>query len=103
MNFKLVSSTILILSISFSDCSDKVANDKSKEESSTAVAHLTLSEAQAAQIFSLPIHCLEVDYPNKLGQVLGSDQGLKSPKSLRPMIHSGFDCHSSLHAYWTPV
>ncbi|TCV12569.1 DUF2891 family protein [Sphingobacterium alimentarium] len=103
MNFKLVSSTILIFAISFSACSDKVANDKSKEESTTSVAHLTLSEAQAAQIFSLPIHCLEVEYPNKLGQVLGSDQDLKSPKFLRPIFYGCFDWHSSVHGYLSIV
>lgn len=103
MNFKLVSSTILIFAISFSACSNKVAKDKSKEESSTSVAHLTLSEAQAAQIFSLPIHCLEVEYPNKLGQVLGSDRDLKSPKSLRPIFYGCFDWHSSVHGYWSIV
>src|SRR5690554_2897544 len=68
-----------------------------------SVPELTLTEEQAAQIFTLPIHCLQVEYPNKLGQVLGSDADLKSPKALRPIFYGCFDWHSSVHGYWSIV
>lgn len=64
---------------------------------------IALSEEQAAAIFSLPVHCLDVQYPNKLGQVLGSDNDLKSPKMLRPIFYGCFDWHSSVHGYWSIV
>lgn len=63
----------------------------------------TLTAEQASQIFSLPVHCLEVEYPNKLGQVLGSDADLKSPKALRPIFYGCFDWHSAVHGYWSIV
>lgn len=68
-----------------------------------SVGELTLTKEQAGQIFSLPVHCLEVEYPNKLGQVLGSDADLKSPKALRPIFYGCFDWHSSVHGYWSIV
>lgn len=66
-------------------------------------AELTLSTEQAAGIFNLPVHCLEVEYPNKLGQVLGSDADLKAPRDLRPIFYGCFDWHSSVHGYWSIV
>lgn len=68
-----------------------------------SVSELTLTPEQAAGIFNLPVHCLEVEYPNKLGQVLGSDADLKSPKALRPIFYGCFDWHSSVHGYWSIV
>lgn len=63
----------------------------------------TLDLPQAEKIFSLPVHCIEVEYPNKLGQVLGSTDDLKSPKELRPVFYGCFDWHSSVHGYWSII
>lgn len=63
----------------------------------------TLDLQQAEKIFSLPVHCIEVEYPNKLGQVLGSTNDLKSPKELRPVFYGCFDWHSSVHGYWSII
>lgn len=63
----------------------------------------TLDLQQAEKIFKLPVHCIEVEYPNKLGQVLGSTNDLKSPKELRPIFYGCFDWHSSVHGYWSIV
>ena len=57
----------------------------------------------AETIFSLPTHCLEVEYPNKLGQTLGSAADLKTPKALRPVFYGCYDWHSSVHGYWSIV
>lgn len=67
------------------------------------VEQLTLNEETAKRIFELPTHCLTIQYPNKLGQVLGSDADLKSPKALRPVFYGCFDWHSSVHGYWSIV
>lgn len=61
----------------------------------------TLDFRQAEKIFKLPVHCIEVEYPNKLGQVLGSASELKGPKELRPVFYGCFDWHSSVHGYWS--
>lgn len=75
-----------------------------KEKNKTEVpedVHLTASLAK--DIFALPRHCLEVEYPNKMGQVLGSDADLKGPKQLRPIFYGCFDWHSSVHGYWSII
>jgi len=58
---------------------------------------------QAKKIFELPTHCISVEYPNKLGNVLGSDADLKTPKQLRPIFYGCFDWHSSVHGFWSIV
>lgn len=63
----------------------------------------TLDLQQAEKIFKLPVHCIEVEYPNKLGQVIGSVDDLKSPKELRPIFYGCFDWHSSIHGYWSII
>lgn len=63
----------------------------------------TLDLQQAQKIFSLPVHCIEVEYPNKLGQVLGSMDDLKSPEELRPVFYGCFDWHSAVHGYWSII
>lgn len=83
-------------------CSDNSSTSNGSIVSDT-ITRITLDEAQARHILSLPVHCLEIEYPNKLGQVLGSDADLKSPKSLRPIFYGCFDWHSSVHGYWSIV
>lgn len=82
------------------------SRNKPKEENvkdSNRVEQLSLTEETAKRIFELPIHCLTIEYPNKLGQVLGSEADLKSPKALRPIFYGCFDWHSSVHGYWSIV
>ncbi len=102
MQIKLWIPLALVCGISFSNCSNNSATKESTGSKDEAM-HISLSKEQASQIFSLPIHCLEVEYPNKLGQVLGSSDDLKSPKQLRPIFYGCFDWHSSVHGYWSIV
>ncbi len=97
---------IIILSIgllgccfSFSNCS----NNSSKRVEDLPSESTVLKKELAAHILTLPVHCLEVEYPNKLGQVLGSGKDLKSPKQLRPVFYGCFDWHSSVHGYWSII
>ena len=43
------------------------------------------------------------EYPNRLGQTLGGDEDLLSPKSLHPAFYGCFDWHSSVHGHWSLV
>lgn len=70
---------------------------------STSVFGQNLTIDQAKKIFDLPTHCIEVEYPNKLGNVLGSDVDLKTPKQLRPIFYGCFDWHSSVHGFWSII
>ena len=62
-----------------------------------------LNLEQANRLAQLPLHCMETEYPNKLGQTLGSDADLKSPKTLHPTFYGCFDWHSSVHGHWSLV
>ncbi len=63
--------------------------------------HLSLAEAN--RLSKLPMHCINTEYPNKLGQTLGSELDLKSPKTLHPAFYGCFDWHSSVHGHWSLV
>ena len=63
----------------------------------------TLSLTQAQRLVSLPINCVEVEFPNKLGQTIGGTEDLQSPKELHPAFYGCFDWHSSVHGHWSLV
>lgn len=64
---------------------------------------IVLSLEQANQLAELPLKCVEIEYPTKLGQTLISDKGLQAPKELHPAFYGCFDWHSSVHADWSLV
>ncbi len=90
-------SIVVLLTLLIVGCN----SSQKKEETPREELVLTLSEAE--KIIDLPLHCIEIEYPNKLGQVLGSDADLKTPKELRPIFYGCFDWHSSVHGYWSIV
>tara|TARA_Y100000815_G_scaffold275778_2_gene317434 strand:- start:29553 stop:30653 length:1101 start_codon:yes stop_codon:yes gene_type:complete len=57
----------------------------------------------ANQLAALPLHCMNQEYPNKLGQVLGSTEDLQSPSTLHPTFYGCFDWHSAVHGHWSLV
>jgi Protein of unknown function (DUF2891) len=63
----------------------------------------TLSLSDANHLASLPIKCLQQEYPNKLGQMLIDSTEIKSPKELHPTFYGCFDWHSSVHGHWSLV
>lgn len=100
----LVVGVLPILGFFLFSCSSKTAVKEEKDlVSINESPNLSLTVDQAAHILSLPIHCLEVAYPNKLGQVIGSSNDLKTPKELRPIFYGCFDWHSSVHGYWSVI
>ena len=64
---------------------------------------IILNEEQAQKLISLPLNCIDKEYPNKLGQTIGSDKDLQSPKELHPSFYGCFDWHSSVHGHWSLV
>lgn len=78
---------------------------KEKQTTQTKIDQndLQLTEEQALRLSQLPLKCLQQEYPNKLGQVLNSEEELKSPKSLHPTFYGCFDWHSSVHGHWLLV
>ena len=62
-----------------------------------------LNLVEANRLSQLPLKCMEIEYPNKLGQTIGSDADLLSPKALHPTFYGCFDWHSSVHGHWSLV
>lgn len=62
---------------------------------------LTLTEAN--RLAAMPLHCMQVEYPNKLNQTLENEDYLKGPKALHPAFYGCFDWHSSVHGHWMLV
>jgi hypothetical protein len=58
---------------------------------------------QANYLASLPVKCLQQEYPNKLNQLLLNESELLSPKELHPAFYGCFDWHSSVHGHWSLV
>lgn len=69
--------------------------------SSAFAQNLTLE--QANHLATLPIKCLQQEYPNKLNQLLQDSTEIISPKTLHPAFYGCFDWHSSVHGHWSMV
>jgi hypothetical protein len=83
-------------------CKPKTENVKlTKEAERTNIP--VLSQLQAENLVALPMHGIDTEYPNKLGQVLSSSEELKSPKELHPAFYGCFDWHSAVHGHWSLV
>lgn len=63
----------------------------------------SITEIQAQHLASLPLKCLQQEYPNKLNQVLSDVADLESPKVLHPAFYGCFDWHSAVHGHWSLV
>lgn len=68
-----------------------------------ALAQQTLDDKGANKLVELPLHCVNTEFPNKLGQVLGSAEDLGTPLELHPAFYGCFDWHSSVHGHWSLV
>gem|GEM_PF-66654 len=73
------------------------------EENPVMPVSPTLSLKEANRLASLPYKCMQNEYPNKLGQVLGGIEDLDSPKELHPAFYGCFDWHSAVHGHWSVV
>lgn len=60
-----------------------------------------LSLQQANHLATLPLKCLQQEYPNKLNQLLLDSTEIHSPKKLHPAFYGCFDWHSSVHGHWS--
>ena len=70
---------------------------------SSSVFGQNLNVQQANHLATLPIKCLQQEYPNKLSQLLADSTEIASPKVLHPAFYGCFDWHSSVHGHWSLV
>lgn len=62
-----------------------------------------LDLTHANKLAELPLHCINIEYPNRLSQTLGDDNDLKTPHVLHPAFYGCFDWHSAVHGHWSLV
>ncbi len=88
-------------------CVISVDKDKKKiaqeTEKGSTMEKIALTLEQANVLATLPLECVEKEYPNKLGHVLGSGEDLAAPKTLHPAFYGCFDWHSAVHGHWSMV
>ncbi|NQU84760.1 MAG: DUF2891 domain-containing protein [Mariniphaga sp.] len=65
--------------------------------------NLNLDQKKADYLYHFAYDCIDQEYPNKLGQVLGDESYLAPPRELHPAFYGCFDWHSSVHGHWTLV
>lgn len=76
----------------------------SKENTSTMEDNALIFDLDKANyLYTFAYHCIDQEYPNKLGQVLGDSSYLATPKRLHPAFYGCFDWHSAVHGHWTLV
>ena len=64
---------------------------------------IRLTDAGAAFFASLPLKCLNKEYPYKTGIVFGNETQVTAPKNYHPAFFGCFDWHSSVHGHWVLV
>ena len=90
---KNILSLLFLLSILVSCNSskeEKKVETKEKTQTEMAVKQYeapVFSIEEANKLIELPLHCVETEYPNKLGQTIGSDEDLQSPEALHPIFY----------------
>ena len=75
----------------------------SEEKEKLTIQPIEFSIEKADFLYQFAYSCIDQEYPNKLGQVLGDDSYLAPPRELHPAFYGCFDWHSSVHGHWTLV
>ena len=98
----------LLLLFFFGSCTEKTTESIS-EATPTTIEKIQLipdpayTVKEANVLAELPLHCVETEFPNKLGQTIGSAEDLGTPEALHPIFHGCFDWHSAVHGYWSMI
>lgn len=85
--------------LAFSSC---IIEDPMEERAENET-RIRLHFDEANILSTLPLKCVDQEYPNKLNQVIGGEHDLRSPKQLHPAFYGCFDWHSSVHGHWSIV
>ena len=64
---------------------------------------LELDINQANRLASLPLSCIQKEYPNKTGVIFSKEEDIASPKAYHPAFYGCFDWHSAVHGHWVLV
>lgn len=65
---------------------------------------LELTIEMANKLASMPLKCINQEYPNKTAHVINTEKdAILTPKELHPSFYGCFDWHSSVHGHWMLV
>jgi hypothetical protein len=65
---------------------------------------LELTTEMANKLASMPLKCINQEYPNKTAHVINAEKdAILTPKKLHPSFYGCFDWHSSVHGHWMLV
>ena len=64
---------------------------------------LIFDTIKANYLYSFAFECIDQEYPNKTGHVMGDSTYLATPGEMHPAFYGCFDWHSSVHGHWTLV
>jgi len=93
---------LLIVSVLVFSCKEnKTEKAESKIVEIEKFLKPELNLKSANYLYHFAYDCIDQEYPNKLGQVLGNATYLKEPSELHPAFYGCFDWHSSVHGHWT--
>ena len=92
--------SLLIFSLLLLGCKNESQTQNPK---TIAVVKPKLTLNEANRLALLPFGCIQIEYPNKLGQTLNDSSHLQNPKALHPAFYGCFDWHSSVHGHWSLV
>jgi len=98
----------LLLLIFFGSCTEntpKTSSETSQKliENTQMIPDPEFTVAEANVLIELPLHCVETEFPNKLGQTIGGPEDLGAPQELHPIFYGCFDWHSAVHGYWSMI
>ena len=81
-------------------------NQTQKSGVSTTVPddyRIEFSIEKANYLYHFAYECIDREYPNKPGHVMGDSTYLATPYQLHPAFYGCFDWHSAVHGHWTLV
>ncbi|MFH4968891.1 DUF2891 domain-containing protein [Gaetbulibacter sp. M240] len=94
---------VLISACKQAETSEETSKSKTEMAITDTIPIPKLDLKEANRLVELPLHCMNIEYPNRLSQTLGSDEDLKAPATLHPAFYGCFDWHSSVHGHWSLV
>lgn len=102
---KYIPLVILLLNLLIISCVSKENPQEytPKEIKATPIDIVKLDLRQAQNLITMPLNCIDVEYPNKLGQTIASKSDIKTPSELHPVFYGCFDWHSAVHGHWSIV
>lgn len=91
---------VLVFTLAINGCKNESGPNTRAQK---AIEKPVLNLAEANRLASMPLGCIQVEYPNKLGQSLNDATHIKNPKTLHPAFYGCYDWHSSVHGHWSLV